>query len=218
MIILGCSDIHGRIEPVGRMVEVLQSADVVVLAGDVTNFGRQAEAMAVVDAFEHHGARVLAVPGNCDFPEAGQAFSSRGVNIHADCRVVNGVGFVGLGGSLVTPFGTPGEYAEAELENFLSQAATRLPQGLPFVLVSHQPPVDTLCDRLSNGTHVGSHAVRKFIETHRPLACFTGHIHEAAGVDTVGETPVINPGLFGNGRYVHGVVTGQHVELTIRKV
>ncbi|MDY6830263.1 MAG: metallophosphoesterase family protein [Thermodesulfobacteriota bacterium] len=218
MIILGCSDIHGRIEPVGRMTGVLQSADVVVLAGDVTNFGRQAEAMAVVDAFERHGARLLAVPGNCDFPEVGQVFSSRGINIHGDCRVVNGVGVVGLGGSLVTPFGTPGEYAEAELEGFLDRAAARLPEGLPFVLVSHQPPINTLCDRLSNGTHVGSLAVRRFIETRRPMACFTGHIHESAGTDKIGETHIINPGLFGNGRYAHGVVTGQCVELTIRTV
>ncbi|ABW67946.1 metallophosphoesterase family protein [Desulfosudis oleivorans] len=218
MIILGCADIHGRTVAVDPMAEVLQSADVVVLVGDVTNFGRQAEAMAVVDAFEHHGARVLAVPGNCDFPEVGQVFSSRGINIHGDCRVVNGVGFVGLGGSLVTPFGTPGEYSEAELEGVLNQAAARLPEGLPFVLVSHQPPIHTLCDRLSNGTHVGSHAVRRFIETRRPLACFTGHIHEACGMDTIGDTSIVNPGLFANGRYAHGTVSGQGVELTIRMV
>lgn len=218
MIILGCADIHGRIEAVGRMADALQAADVVVLAGDVTNFGRQAEAMEVVDAFEHHGARLLAVPGNCDFPEVGQVFSSGGINIHGDCRVVNGVGFVGLGGSLVTPFGTPGEYSEAELEGFLDRAAARLPEGLPLILVSHQPPINTLCDRLSNGTHVGSHAVRRFIETRRPLACFTGHIHEAFGMDTIDATPIVNPGLFANGRYAHGLVSGQNVELTIRTV
>ncbi len=34
------------------------------------------------------------------------------------------------------------------------------------------------------GRHVGSAAVRRFIERHRPLACFTGHIHEAAGMDS----------------------------------
>ena len=218
MIILGFADIHGRTEPADRMAGVLQSADVVVLVGDVTNFGRQAEAMAVVDAFELHGTRVLAVPGNCDFPEVGRFFSSRGINIHGDCRVVNGVGFVGLGGSLVTPFGTPGEYSEAELEGFLEQAAGQLPEGLPFILVSHQPPVDTLCDRLSEGTHVGSRAVRRFIEARRPMACFTGHIHESTGTDKIGETHIINPGLFGSGRYAHGVVTGQRVELTIRTV
>ncbi|MFZ5563539.1 MAG: metallophosphoesterase family protein [Thermodesulfobacteriota bacterium] len=218
MIIVGCSDIHGRTTAVDRMAGVLKFADVVLLVGDVTNFGHEADAMEVVDAFARHGKRILAVPGNCDFPGVGDFFSSRGINIHGDCAVVNNIGFVGLGGSLTTPFGTPGEYSEAELEGFLNRAAGRLPKGLPFVLVSHQPPVNTLCDRLATGDHVGSHAVRKFIETHRPMACFTGHIHESAGMDKIGETPVINPGLFGNGRYAHGSIIGQNVELTIRKV
>lgn len=218
MIIVGCSDIHGRTAAVDKMADVFKFADVVVLVGDVTNFGGQAEATQVIDAFAHHGVRLLAVPGNCDFPEVGQFFSSRGINIHGDCRVVNGMGFVGLGGSLVTPFGTPGEYSEEELEGFLNRAAGRLPKGLPFVLVSHQPPINTLCDRLITGDHVGSHAVRRFIEAHRPLACFTGHIHESAGMDTIAGTPIINPGLFGNGRYAHGTITQQGVELTIRKV
>ena len=42
--------------------------------------------------------------------------------------------------------------------------------------------------------HVGSTAVRKCIETYKPLAGLHGHIHESKGYAKLGRTQCFNPG------------------------
>ncbi|MBI1799590.1 MAG: metallophosphoesterase [Candidatus Eisenbacteria bacterium] len=71
--------------------------------------------------------------------------------------------------------------------------------------VLHSPPRDTACDMIAPGTHVGSRAIRAFLERHQPPLALSGHIHESPRVsssyrDTVGRTVVINPGQFGSAR------------------
>lgn len=73
------------------------------------------------------------------------------------------------------------------------------------VLVSHSPPRDTHCDRIGGGAHVGSRALRAWIERHQPPLVLSGHIHEAPRVsnawrDRIGRTAVVNPGQFGSVR------------------
>ncbi|KKQ71278.1 MAG: metallophosphoesterase [Candidatus Peregrinibacteria bacterium GW2011_GWC2_39_14] len=48
------------------------------------------------------------------------------------------------------------------------------------VCVFHAPPYDTNLDLLYAGEHVGSKAIRQFIETHQPWVTLHGHVHEAA--------------------------------------
>ena len=50
--------------------------------------------------------------------------------------------------------------------------------------------------------HVGSTAVREFLEEAQPDICLCGHIHEARAVDRVGRTVVVNPGALAQGGYV----------------
>ena len=71
-----------------------------------------------------------------------------------------------------------------------------------LILVSHTPPYDTSTDCLSFGQHVGSPAVRAFIEQYQPDVCLTGHIHESQAVDTIGKTVIVNPGALADGGYV----------------
>lgn len=71
-----------------------------------------------------------------------------------------------------------------------------------MILISHTPPAGTAIDRLKNGKHVGSEAVRAFIETHQPDLCISGHIHEARGEDTIGNTRIYNPGMLQHGGWV----------------
>jgi Icc-related predicted phosphoesterase len=73
------------------------------------------------------------------------------------------------------------------------------------ILVTHSPPRDTACDVVQSGAHVGSRAIRTFIERHQPPVLLSGHIHEAPRVsgshrDRVGRTVVVNPGQFGTSR------------------
>ena len=57
--------------------------------------------------------------------------------------------------------------------------------------------------------HVGSHAVVEAIEEHQPLMGLHGHIHESYGHDTVGTTPVMNPGS----EYGEGILRGYIIEI-----
>ena len=82
-------------------------------------------------------------------------------------------------------------------------AALAPPAGTVFVL--HSPPRGTRCDMVGAATHVGSRAIRAFIERHQPPLVLSGHIHESPRVsasyrDAIGRTVVVNPGQFGTSR------------------
>jgi len=70
----------------------------------------------------------------------------------------------------------------------------------PWIFLSHAPPHETNLDRLPNLTlPIGSQAVRRFVETHRPECGLFGHVHESPEVsgsclDELNGTPCINPG------------------------
>ncbi len=216
MILIGITDIHGNADAVDAIAVPLKDADVVCVAGDITHYGRTAETERVVEAISRHAGSILAVFGNCDYPEVEAYLVKRQINLHATARTVDGLGFLGLGGSLATPFNTPLEYTEPELARFLEQAKSDISDGLPMVMVSHQPPFNTACDRLGSGDHVGSREVYRFIEQYQPLVCFTGHIHEAFGTDRIGETWVVNPGQLGHGRYAYAEIEDGRVQVEIR--
>lgn len=215
MIIIGLSDIHGDTAFIDRMGDVLKRADFVVLAGDITHFSHASQAARVVEAVRKYNANVLAVPGNCDYPDVDQWLNNEDINLHSKSFVTGDIVFAGLGGSIYTPFNTPFEYCDARTGRFLSEAASDLPEDIPFVLVSHQPPADTSCDRLKDGRHVGSRELRRFIQDRRPLVCFTGHIHESVAADQIGETWVINPGPLWRRRYAFAQINGRRVSVEI---
>jgi Icc-related predicted phosphoesterase len=81
-----------------------------------------------------------------------------------------------------------------------SLGARCVPGRTLFVL--HSPPRETRCDMMGAGRHVGSRAIRRFIESHQPPLVLSGHIHESPRVshsfrDEIGETVIVNPGQFG---------------------
>jgi len=83
------------------------------------------------------------------------------------------------------------------------------------IFVPHAPPANTMVDLLTNGNHVGSTAIRKFIEQHHPTVVVCGHIHEARGIDTLGASKIINCGPAGKGYYA--VITlGKEVLLEMK--
>ncbi|MBI5389362.1 metallophosphoesterase [Candidatus Woesearchaeota archaeon] len=67
------------------------------------------------------------------------------------------------------------------------------------IWLMHAPPFLTPLDMIHNHSHVGSKAIRAFIEEHQPLLTLHGHIHEAPQVSgewktTFETTTCINPG------------------------
>lgn len=217
MIIVNIVDIHGNIKPVGKIGDVISSADLIIIAGDLTQFGGEKDAEEVIGAVEKYNTSILAVTGNCDKKEVDGYLDSRKMNIHGRSVNIDGLSFMGAGGSLPCPSPTPNVYTEEDYVGIFEESVEGSDDGLPAILVSHQPPYGTLNDRVSNGTHVGSRTVREFIERHKPLVCFTGHIHEAPGIDTLGSTKVVNPGPLGTRSYAYLDVTDRIKALEIRK-
>lgn len=216
MIILALTDLHGDFTAIPRIAADLEAADVVILSGDLTHFGRRPDAERVLQAITPYARRLLAVPGNCDDPDISAYLHELGFNLHGMLKVIDDIGFLGVGGSLPAPGTTPFELGEDDLGDLLAAAAKDLPKDTPTVLVAHQPPFGTTSDKIYSGDHVGSTSVRAFIEDHQPTLCFTGHIHEAAGIDTIGRTTVVNPGPFSRGGYAHAVVGKALEQLEIR--
>jgi len=67
------------------------------------------------------------------------------------------------------------------------------------IYVCHTPPFNTPLDGMPRGRHVGSKALRAFIEQHAPLLTLHGHIHESPEISghyavQLGATWSINPG------------------------
>lgn len=217
MKIINIVDIHGNLTPIDGLGAVLCPADLVIIAGDLTHFGDGRDAEDVISAVAKYNRNILAVTGNCDRKEVDEYLSAKGLNIHGRTVDIKGLSITGAGGSLPCPSPTPNVYTEEEYAEIFEGSLDGSEDGAPRILVSHQPPYGTLNDRLTSGAHVGSRTVREFIERHKPLVCFTGHIHEAPGIDTLGETRIVNPGPLGTRSYAFLDITDKINTLEIRK-
>ena len=140
-------------------------------------------------------SKIYAVLGNMDQASVGVYLDELGINIHGKGIVLGDLGIFGVGGSNRTPFNTPTEFSEKELGEIVSMAYKRVSHSRIKILISHTPPYNTAADRIGAGIHVGSTAIREFIESKQPDFCFTGHIHESRGEDRIGHTLILNPGM-----------------------
>jgi hypothetical protein len=145
--------------------------------------------------------RLIAVAGNMDREAARGCLGELGVDAHARGIVIDGVGFMGLGGGTPSPFGTPWELGDEEAEKCLAAGFAQIADASFRVLISHAPPRGTELDRGFGRQHVGSEPVRKFLLGRSVNLCICGHIHESAGVDTLGGADCVNIGPFKNGNY-----------------
>jgi uncharacterized protein len=178
MQIIALPDLHQAIDRLPKIANDLREVDLVLLVGDLTNAGKTEHAIAVLDAVAQFNRNILAVPGNWDTSAVDEVLTDRGINLHRKHLIRDNLAFIGVGGSL--PFNeTPNEFPDFKFERFLNEAIQELNADCIKILVSHQPPFNTLNDKYDTG----SRAVRTFIEQYQPAVCFTGHIHEAQGID-----------------------------------
>lgn len=210
MRLVSFSDIHGDYSVFKRSRETLKTADIVILSGDITDFGKKNHIYECINELKLYlGGKIIGVAGNCDYPICTEALKDLNMDLHGRVIEVDGFYFAGLGGSLITPFSTPNEFSEKEYRVILRQMETQIKKDKPLIFISHQPPINCKCDIITTGAHVGSVEVRSFIEKHNPIVCFTGHIHEAASRDEIGNTIILNPGQAPMGKigvldYDHG--------------
>ena len=169
-------------------------ADVVVIPGDITHFGSVQNARELLLPLVKLQLPIFFVPGNCDPPSLAEINMKNARCIHGSCETYDNTMFAGVGGCPLSPFNTPFELTEDEIMKVLNQGFKQCQTKSWLILVSHTPPKNTKLDAAFSGEHVGSSSVRQYIEDKQPSIVFCGHIHEARGIDRIGNTVIVNPG------------------------
>jgi uncharacterized protein len=214
MRLLCITDLHGRLAMLSRILTSASPVDAVLLGGDLTNFGSPIDVEKVVRLAEESSAPVLTVAGNCDSAEIDRRLVEMGVSVSGRGTVLGSIAIQGVSG--MPPWkGGMYSFTEEDLGRLLADGCQQIRDHRRVVL-AHVPPRDTRLDRTIFGRHVGSSALRGFIERTQPALVVCGHIHEARGIDQIGETTVVNCGHAAIGEYAvadvgEEVAVGLHV-------
>ncbi|MCS4542075.1 MAG: metallophosphoesterase [Euryarchaeota archaeon] len=197
MRILVISDIHGArfVPSLVRNYLKKETIDCIAINGDITNFGPLSVAEEILSEITDSGILTLVVPGNCDPKDILNIIDdSPASNLHGKSEIIKNIAFAGLGGSNITPFNTPFELTEEEIETTLSKALAGIEEIPTKILITHAPPKNTRADVTGSGMHVGSNSIRKIVEDFQPSVLICAHIHEARVIDKLNNTIIVNPG------------------------
>ncbi len=213
MRILQISDLHGNFAAAerasGKAGEI--GVDLILVVGDITHFGDAGIAGKILGKISESGVPILFVSGNCDSPSL-LRWQPKGIdaeNIHGRIVEMDGVRFFGVGGS-VGRFGTPTELTEEEIERILKLFSG---SGEDLVLVTHTPPHGLEVD-FTGSKHIGSKAIRRFVEDVQPFLVSCGHVHEGRAVSRLGRSVIVNAGPARNG-YCAVIDIGDEVRVTL---
>ena len=157
------------------------------------------------------GVECFVMPGNDDEPFLDEVLAASSCIRNHDSAVLplGDYVLVGHGWSNPTPWHTPREKHDEEIEQDLDALLDQAMDQGPVIFNPHVPPYASrlddapeLRDDLSVVMHggqahmvpVGSRAVRNVIERRQPLVSLHGHIHESKGIVRMGKTVAVNPG------------------------
>jgi Icc-related predicted phosphoesterase len=200
MKIVALTDIHGAYRKAEEIIRK-ESPDMVIMGGDLTTRGTPEEAEKAVRSFTLLCPSLLCVAGNMDLPSHEEVFVNLGVSINGRGVRVGDLGIFGVSASPPSPLHTPYEISEGEIARRIKKGHSDIKGSRVTVFVSHSPPFGTALDVIHTGIHVGSMAVREFVEREKPSIVVCGHIHEARGRDTIGPSILINCGSAAMGQY-----------------
>ena len=215
MKFLCISDIHNRIEPFQHILNLAGPIDVVLLGGDLTNFGTPADVEKIVHIAQSANVPVLSVAGNCDSPQIDQRLVELGVSVAGRGMIINDVGIHGLSAAPPWHRGMYG-LTEEEMATHLQAGYSQIKNAHRHVVLAHVPPHGIKLDRTHFFQHVGSTALREFVEQTQPALVVCGHLHESRGVDMLGPTTIVNCGPAGSGYYAIAEIDDQ-VRVDLRR-
>jgi len=158
-----------------------------ICCGDISNFGKNLNKIFLF--LKKVNKPLLIVNGNHETNENINDFSkiyNYIINLHNNIYSTNDYEFYGWSGG---GFSIKDEKLEKVID--------KIKFNKKLIFISHTSPYKTKLDAL-NHDHVGSASIRKFIEKHRPILHFCGHLHENEGKrDRINNTLIINPGPYG---------------------
>lgn len=218
MRIAALADLHYSPQNYDRIREPMQrvrdEADVLVLAGDLTNFGKPEEMESLLNALVRLRIPIVAVLGNHDY-ESGQQdelirmMTAEGIKVLDGTGYErDGVGFAGakgfLGGfgrGVLTSFGEPEvkAFVQAALDETmkLERSLMQLRAEKRVVVTHYAPVVDTVRGEPEQiFPYLGSSRLSEVIDRHGARLVLHGHAHHGAaeGRTTAG-IPVYNVAL-----------------------
>jgi|Deesub1362A_J573_1020465.scaffolds.fasta_scaffold00870_18 hypothetical protein len=204
MKLLIIADIHSYFLQLDKILKEVEF-DLLLLAGDLTHY-KGSDVTKIDEIVSRYTDECFAVHGNCDPEHILRTELDTIRFIHAtSIKLSENITLHGVGGSTFTPFNTPTEYSEDEMERFISML--KITDGLNLLL-SHSPPRN-MVDVTMSGENAGSKALMKHAKKFSFIMC--GHIHEASGVDRKGRTIAVNPGPAAWGRYAVAEVDNSEV-------
>jgi uncharacterized protein len=177
------------------------------------------------------GVEAFVMTGNDDPPELREMIGQSSIVTDPEDKLIDlgeGMTMISCGWSNRTPWNSPREMDEDELDRHIEKLAAEVPNAQRAVFNLHVPPFGTAIDKapkLSDSLKpvvkggavvmesVGSEAVRRVIERHQPMLSLHGHIHESRGAIKIGKTLCVNPGS----EYADGVLQGALIEINARK-
>ena len=188
------SDVHGRYDLFSDMLD----ADFCLIAGDITNqgennWGEFYRSQRWMEALSQKYRHVIYIYGNHDLRLTKHCYNFPNVHcIQDELLELEGIRFYGV--NMSPCYNRPklalvwtNMTARLEVER---AAYAMIPENVD-VLLSHCPPWQCL-DRTRDGEHIGSDALREYIEQKAPRLVVCGHVHESSGAEQIGRTLVIN--------------------------
>jgi len=202
--VIGC--IHNEIERLPILLEKIASyePEVLISVGDIADVSlpKGFEPVDVGKIFleesKEYFKKILVVPGTWD-KDLIPFFQKQNVLLHGKGESIGDVGIYGFGGAQ-TPFNTPYEPSEKEIEDGLRKAFEEVKDKKIKIQATHAPPFNSTLDLVGN-RHVGSNSVRKLIEEFSPQVAVCAHIHESMGKDFIKNTLALNVGKFTEGYF-----------------
>jgi uncharacterized protein len=173
------------------------------------------------------GIRLYAMTGNDDPPELQAMLRDSTVLTETEDRVIEigeGVQMMSYGYSNRTPWHTPRELDDDELEKRIDKLADQVSRPERAIFNLHVPPARTAIDKapaldaslkpvVKGGSvqmvSVGSEGVRRVLSRREPMLGLHGHIHESRGAVRLGRTLAINPGS----EYGDGILCGALLDI-----
>ena len=198
-------------EPMSR---VRDEADVLVLAGDLTNYGKPAEMESLLNALLRLRIPTIAVLGNHDYESGKQEellrmMTAEGIKaLDGTGYERDGVGFAGtkgfLGGfgrGVLTAFGEPEvkAFVQAAIDETLKleRALSLLRTPKRVVVVHYAPVIDTVRGEPAEiFPYLGSSRLAEVVDRHQANLVLHGHAHHGSSDGkTTGGVPVHNVAL-----------------------
>ena len=197
-----------------QMNRVRDDADIMVLAGDLTNYGRPQEMESLLNALVRLRIPIVAVLGNHDY-ESGQQDELMRMMTAEGIKVLDGTGYErdgvgfagtkgflgGFGRGILTAFGEPEvkAFVQAAVDEALKleRALSQLRSEKRVIVVHYAPIGDTIRgEPVEIYPYLGNSRLSEVADRHGANLILHGHAHHgSADGKTTGGIPVHNVAL-----------------------